>query len=152
MLITPPSRILRGHWSPKSVIGKRELNRLLRATNKHSRDIRRSGHRFRFGDESFPSLGRISLPLATPSGIEPIFVDFDIGDADIPALLGMDVLDGEQFVADTVFHRLARRSAQKLQDGRQAYFDEWFIPLMTAKSRHVYVPIATASTIHFTES
>ena len=95
----------------------------------HRRNICRSAHRFRFEDESFQSLGRISLPLATPPGVKPILDDFDIVQANIPPLLGMDVLDREKLVADTVFNRLARRSAKELEDGRLTYVDEWFIPL-----------------------
>ena len=59
----------------------------------HRRKISRSAHRFRFGDESFQSLGRISLPLATQPGFKPILVQFDIVQINIPLLLGMDVLD-----------------------------------------------------------
>lgn len=80
----------------KSVVGERELKRILRATNKDSRQIRRSGYRSRLRDESFSSLGQISLHLATTRGLKPIFIDFYVGQGDIRALLDMEVLEREQ--------------------------------------------------------
>ena len=125
---------------PKSVVGKHGLKHLLVAAVMHRRNFRRSAHRFRIEDESFQSLGRISLPLATLVGVEPILVEFDIVQANIPHLLGMSVLDREKLVADTVFNLLDRRSANDLEDGRMTYAGEWFIPLVRSPSRHIYVP------------
>ena len=118
----------------------------------HRRNICRSSHRFRFGDESFQSLSRISLPLATPPGGKPILVYFDIVQANIPPLLGMDVLYREKLVADTVFNRLARRSAKDIEDGRLTYVDEWFIPLFSSLSQQVYVPFNCVARNHFTKA
>lgn len=134
------------------MVGRKDLNRLLSAAGIHQRNIHKSSRRFRFGDESFPSLGRISLPLGTPPGVKPIFVDFDIVQADIPPLLGMDVLDREELVADTVFNRLARRSVSTQEDGATVYVDEWFISLVRSKSGHVYVPFNYASRNYFTRT
>ncbi len=92
----------------------------------------------RFGDETFSSLGIISLPLATPNGVIPIMIHFDVVQADVPALLGMDILDREQLVADTVFNRLARRAAIKDKDSRTVYVADWFIPLVRSDIGHVF--------------
>ena len=118
----------------------------------HRRKICRSAHRFRFGDESFQSLGRISLPLATPPGVKPILVQFDIVQANIPPLLRMNVLDREKLVADTVFNRLARRSANELEDGRMTYVGKGFIPLVRSLSRHVYVPLDCGTRKYLTKA
>lgn len=138
--------------APRSVVGLRELNRLLTATNTHKKHIRRSSNRFRFGDQSFESLGCISLPLPTPRGVHPIVVDFDIVKAHVPPLLGMDVLDREELVADTVFRRLARRSTRMLDDGATAYVDDWYVPLVRSQSGHVYVPFDRESRCLFTRA
>lgn len=130
----------------KSVFGKRELTRLLHSVGKFRRQICRSENRFRFGDMSFLSIGQISLPLPTPPGVPSIVLD--IVEPEIPALLGMNVLDRHRLVADTVFHRLARRSACELEDGRMTYIDERFIPLIRAPSRDVYVPFDKGAQLH----
>lgn len=102
--------------APMSVVGRSELNRMLTASGVYNSKRRLSPHRFRFGDVSFKSRGIATLPLSTPDGVPPIEVDFDIVDADVPALLGQDVLDRERLTADTVFHWMARRTVH--QDGK----------------------------------
>ena len=64
----------------------------------------------------------------------------------------MDILDREKLVADTVFNRLARRSANELEDGRMTYVDEWFIPLVRSPSRHVYVSFDCGTRNYFTKA
>ncbi len=97
-------------------------------------------------------MGVIKLPLKTPPGVADIFVDFDIVQADVPALLGMDVLDREGLVADTVFNRLARRSSVEVGSGTAAYIEEWFIPLIRSPIAHVYTSIEKATRSHFTRA
>ena len=138
--------------APKSVAGKREINRLLAALGTHHRKIRASGNSFRFGDENFESLGQISLPLPTPNGTPRVMVDFDIVQADVPALLGMDILDREELVADTVFNRLAHRTAFDIEGDGRVYIYEWFVPLVRSASRHVYIPIQTVFKTNFTRA
>ena len=48
--------------------------------------------------------------------------------ADIPELLGLDVLDHEALMADTVTRSLTRRSIEKTT-ASFLYFDEWHLPL-----------------------
>ena len=66
-------------------------------------------HRFRFANKVFDSFGKIILYLDTPNGVPPIPVELDLVQADIPALLGIDVLDREGRIADTVANRLTKR-------------------------------------------
>ena len=91
------------------------------------------------------------LPLATPPGKPPIFVQMDVVNADIPALLGMDILDRESLIADTVANRLTKRSVVH-DNGSYFYFDEWYMPLFRSKSGHVYVEIDCSTTVMFTRS
>ncbi len=56
--------------------------------------------------------------------------EFDIVQADVPALLGMDILDSEQLDADAVLNLLARGTAINDKNNQIVYVDEWFIPLV----------------------
>ena len=60
----------------------------------------KSHKKFRFADASFESLGRVKIPLVTPSGVPPVYFTLDVVSANVPVLLGMDVLDSEDLVAD----------------------------------------------------
>ena len=56
---------------------------------------------FRFGDGSFRSLGAIPIRIPTPNGS---FIEhrFDVVDADIPLLFGLDLLDSAGLIVDNV--------------------------------------------------
>ena len=54
----------------------------------HHRNICSSTRSLRFGDESFQSLRRISLTLATRPGVQHILVEFDIVQTNIPPFPG----------------------------------------------------------------
>ena len=111
-----------------------------------------SHNRFRFADTTFKSLGTVTIPLAAPAGIKPIPVVLDIVDADIPALLGLDVLDKESLVADTVTNLLTKRTLLRLQNGQHRYRDEWSIPLLRSRSRHVYAEMDFTPSTFFTRA
>ena len=53
-----------------------------------------SGRTFRFGNQATKSLGIIELALETPPNILSITVLVVFVDFDIPALIGLDVLNG----------------------------------------------------------
>lgn len=122
--------------APCSVIGWKELNRVLYKMGKYRRVIRPSNRRFRFGDVSHRSKGKIRLAMETPPGIRSIQVDLDIVDARVPALLGMDVLDREKLIPDTLNDRLARRSAVKSPDGKTVYIEDCSVPMTRSQSNH----------------
>ena len=108
-----------------------------------------SPNRFRFADTSYNSLGKVLLPLATPLGKPTIFLQLDVVSADIPALLGKDVLHRESLMADKVGNRLKKRSVVH-DNGSYFYFDEWHMPLYRSKSGHVYVEMDSSTTVMFT--
>ena len=95
--------------APRSVIGKKELNRILNALGVRKISRKRSANRFRFADTNINSLGQVVLPLDTPAGVKPVFVTLDVVNGDIPALLVMYVLDRESLTPDTVCNRLSKR-------------------------------------------
>ena len=81
--------------APRSVIGVKEMNEIFSALNSQKPALNSSRNRFRFADAVFNSLGQIVLPLLTPLGQPSINVTLDVVTADIPALLGMDLLNRE---------------------------------------------------------
>jgi len=124
--------------APKSVIGRKQLSRIMTAVGVRKRKLKLSRNRFWFADTCFKSWER-SIAIEKPSNVPRVYVEMDVVDADIPALLGLDVLDRERLVADTVFNGLARRVWVKKVNGRDIYIDEWFVPLVRSSSGHVYV-------------
>ena len=62
-------------------------------------------------------------------------------EADIPALLGMDLLDREQISAETTVNHLARRTRIEGTAGRNIYIDQWVTPMTRSTSAHSYVPM-----------
>ena len=110
--------------APKSIFGRKELNRIFVSQGISLKPLLGSRNRFRFADATFKSIGRVKIPLATLPGIPAIPVTMDVVDADIPALLGLDALDKEFLVADTVANRLTKRVPVKSNNGPQTYVDE----------------------------
>ena len=106
--------------APKSCIGLKGLIKIFNHIGRRVKKLKRSFNRFRFADTSYKSLGQISLPLATPAGKPPVYVTMDVVPADIPPLLGMDVLDRESLIADTLANRLTKGSVCRKNYG--AYF------------------------------
>lgn len=84
------SGILCDIWTPKSVTRHKELNSILSALGINSRKVLPSNHRFRFSEAIFDSLGLVSIQKLTTPGVPPLFVEMEILNADVPALLGLD--------------------------------------------------------------
>lgn len=136
--------------APTSVIGLKELRRIFNQLGRRLPILRHSPKRFQFADASFDSLGKIDLPLATPAGIQAIFVTLDVVSADVPALLGLDILDSHHFVADTVSNRLVKRSIATMEDGQKYCIDDWSVPLIRAHA-HIYADMRFPVLTFFTK-
>ena len=108
---------------PKYVAGKREINLLLAILGNNRRQTPSSSNGFRFRDDTLESLGKIHLPLETPKGAPFVLVDLGIVQVDVPALLVMDILEGEERVADKVALSIAHHAAYDVEDGRKVYVD-----------------------------
>lgn len=76
----------------RSVIGKSELKRKIVTVKKQKRQVQRRSSLFIFGDSTFVSLGKVTLPLATSYEIKPIMVSFYIVQDDVPALFSYTFL------------------------------------------------------------
>ena len=80
---------------------------------------------FKFGDGTFKSKGKIKVRIPTPDG-SFIEIDIDVVEADVPMLLGIDVMDRERIVANNVTNYAVQ------EDGR------WKMPLIR-KFGHMYL-------------
>ena len=79
----------------------------------------------------------IEILLETPSTWRDIPVLMDIVPVDVPALLGLDVLDSEQLYACNVTNRLVHRAVLSRPGEPLQYEDRWSVPL-TRQNGHLY--------------
>ena len=80
---------------------------------------------FRFGDGVFNSLG--TIPIRIPTSDESfLFLDIDVVQANVPMLVGLDILDRYYLVPDNVENLLVDKKAN------------WKMPI-TRKFGHLYL-------------
>ena len=133
--------------APVSVVGLQELRCIFRRAGAKPKPLRKSFKRFRFADSTFQSLGLIDLPLATPNGIPPIYITMDVVAANVPALLGLDVLDEHSLTPNTVSNELVKCSAIPSDTGVTVHY-WWNVP-MTRFHGHVYVAMSIATPLFY---
>ena len=97
------------------VIGQRQAKAYCRRDNFKFK-LHPSATRFRFGDGRYPSLGSMEIRIPIPNG-SFVSIQLDVVSADVPMLLGLDVLDRESLVANNVHNEL------------QAPLPGWSMPL-----------------------
>ena len=121
----------------KSVVGKQQLDAILITLRR--KDIPRcsSHNSFRFGDVVVNSLGMIEVALATPPSVPDIIVLIGIVTVNVPALLGLDVLDSESLYADNVMNRLVHRRILSRSGEPLQFEDLWHVPIIRHDS-HLY--------------
>ena len=149
---TRPSGFCVDTGAPRSVIGLKSLKRILCKQGVRFPKLELSRNRFRFADSIFESLGKICIPLRTPPGVTPVPVVMDVVQADIPPLLGIDILDKESLIADTVSNRLQKRTFFNGQKGEKEYMDAWSVPLCRAESGHVYADMDWSNSVFFSRA
>lgn len=110
--------------------------------------LNKSHDRFRFANTSYSTLGKASLPLATPSEKPTIFVETDILRVDFPALHELDALDRDSLLVYTVENRLVKRGVA-LENVSCYFFGEWHVLLLRSKSGHTYCKIDFSTSIMF---
>jgi len=136
-----------------SVHKKKALNRVFSASRTYQLPkLRSSPNRFRFANETFRSIGSTTLYLDTPAGVGTVAVEIDVVAADIPPLLGLDVIDRESLTPDVAFNVLAKRRRKTTADGTPIYIEEWSIPMWRAASRHSYVALSISHPTYFTRT
>lgn len=87
-----------------------------------------------FGDSLYASLGHIDIRMPTPDGSYLAFAA-DVVDADIPLLLGLDVMDRESLVAGNVSNVLISRR------------HNWRLPI-TRQHHHLYIKWTTSQPLY----
>lgn len=135
--------------APRCVVGLKQLNRIYNYFGSRRPSLRKPANRFRFADSVFESLGKTCLPLQTAPGVPTINVELDVVSADIPALLGMDLMDRESLTPCTVMNKLIKRIPD--DSSESGYKDIWNVPLYKASSGHLYAKMECAIPIHITK-
>lgn len=97
-------------------------------------------------------MGRVILHLAAWIGAIPIPVELDVVQADITALLGMDVLEREGLIADTVAYLFTRGVTVSSKNGLDRYVGEWSTCGERTPSKHVYAKMSFACGTFFARS
>ena len=127
--------------APRSVVGLKEARRLYNRIGRRLR-LTPSNRTFRFADSEHESLGTIIIPLETPPGISTIQVCLDVVSADVPALLGMDVMDENSLTPCTVSNRLIKRTVADHKNPSHYYImDDWSVPLKRHEG-HLYAQVS----------
>ena len=130
--------------APKSVIGKKQMKRILDNLGRRSIPAIRSNRIFRFGDVSTKSLGIIELAIQTPDHISPISILLYVVDVDIPPLIGLDVLDSNCLMVDNISNRLWHRTI--ISNDLLEIVDKWWVPHVRDQHHlyvHLHVPMTT---------
>ena len=112
----------------KSVVGQNQLKHTLQYIDRSSIPRMHSNNNYRFGDVTVRTVGTVEIMLATPPTVPDIPVLMDIVPANVPALLGLDILDSEQLYADNVTNRLVHRHVVSNHNGTLQYVDKWHVP------------------------
>ena len=100
-------------------------------------DLESSFQTFKFGNDYKESLGKAEFRLPLPGNkYLPLFID--VVDADVPLLVGLDVLDSEQLIPDNCTNLLISKE------------EGWSLPI-TRKHGHMFVEWDAAN-ILFTEA
>ena len=84
----------------------KQYRQILHSEKRRNMPNRPSKRTYRFGDQTVISLCMVELVLKTIGHIYPIPVLLNIVPVNIPALLGLDILDGYSLLADNVTNRL----------------------------------------------
>ena len=102
---------------------------------------------FRFLNVSSKLFGMIELGIQTPDHTPPICILLDVVDVDIPALIGLDVLDGHCLMVDNISNRLWNRVI--ISEDPLEFVDKWWVPLIRDQ-HHLYGHLHIATSTFYT--
>lgn len=140
--------------APTLVIGLKEAHRIFtRLGRKFPRlRLKKIRERFRFANAIFDSLGTLNIPLATPSGIKTLLITLDVVTADVPVLLGLDVMDLHSVTPDFVPNRLVKKHIIcKADNGTTQALTVSSIPLIR-HAGNIYASIFSPALTYITQS
>lgn len=109
----------------RSVIGMKQAQHYCKRHSLTFNYVTESTTQFRFGDGSFASKGKIRVRIPTPD-CSYIQIDVDTVDADVPLLIGLDILDAHLLVVNNVTNKL------------ESHRYNWSLPI-TRKLGHLYL-------------
>ena len=101
-----PMKFCLDSWSPHSFIGDKALERIFGQSGSKSFPIIDSRRDFKFRDTLFKSRGMVELMLPRTESTLDIPVLLDFVDVKMPALVGLDVHDCNNFFVDNVTNHL----------------------------------------------
>ena len=97
-------------------------------------------------------MSQITIQRKPPFRVAPVYLQQEDVQADIPAVLGMQVLDSESLIADTVVNRLTKRERLQYKEGTIGYFGEWSMLIVRPKSNHVFTQTCFLPKIYSTRA
>lgn len=104
---------------------------------------------FGFGDVIVKSQVMIEVALEAPRGLLNIMVLVDIVPFNLPALLGLSVLDAESLYADNATDRLVHRRIISRSSDTLYFVDIWSVPIVRHE-RYLYAKMSLPSTTFYT--
>ena len=137
--------------APRSIIGLKERKLCYKGKEIPRSCLRPSRNLYRFADKTVAAIGRTTLILETPVGTPAIPVEVDVVRPDVPALLGLDVLDSHSLIPDTVMDRLTKRIMFSNDDGSKGYIDLWSVPIRRYGG-HAFVRMSGPARVNFTRA
>ena len=133
--------------APHSCIGDKALERIVCHSRHRYIPIIDSKCNFKSGDTLIRSRGMPEHMLSTLGSAFDIPVILHVLDVEIPELLGLDVLDGNNLLVDNVTNNLWNRTTTNKDLLRSE--DIWDIKLRR-KLDHLYVPLSTPIKLFYT--
>ena len=106
------------------------MNTILKLHERNSIPVASSPRTFRFGDVAVKSQGLIEVAFETPSAIPNIIVLMYMVPVNVPALLGLDVLDAESLYADNEPNLLVHRRVISRSSDNLSVEVIWSVPLL----------------------
>lgn len=120
------------------VIKWKELNGVCNENGIHDMKVGPSNQHFRFADNTFKSLGIVHIELDTPLRATSISVGLEVLQADVPALLGVDVMEKEGLNPFLISNRMSKRRRLKTEEGKDIFIDYRHCPTTRSRGNHLY--------------
>ena len=133
----------------KSVFGQNQLKNTLQYIGRSSIPRMHSNNTCCFDDVTVRTVGTAEIMLATPPMVLDIPVLMDIILVDVPALLGLDILDSVELYADNVTNRLFHRHIVSSHNSTLQYVNKFHVPL-SLHGNHLYSAMSFSNFLFYT--
>lgn len=109
-------------------------------------------NQFRISIKIASSTGKIQRFSSTLRGVSPMKVESYVVQGHNPAAMRTDVLDRGDLVAHTVAKEFSKRVKVRKKELIDHCMDEWSVPLIRSKTKHVYPQMWFKPDTHFTRA